>query len=234
MIDMVRFGICDDDYEYMEKLVEIIREKYHEMTSSDEECEFRLFAESKDALLGLRTERIDIMFIDIEYGNVSGFDIAKRMVSIRRELGIVYITNHEHYVTEAFVARPLGFIRKQCIERDIRMPMCNIIEYLEDTRVHITIGQGAGKRNIYLRDIVSFEVFDHQIKITRVDDVVVFRGQLNKYENVLIKYGLIKISRWVIINKKYIQSIDGDTITMITGDSFVVSRRKYKILEDML
>lgn len=69
---MIRFAICDDGIMYMNSIKEIVSETFDKMKSFDEEC-----------------------------GELSGFEIAKQMTLKKKDLGIVYITNHQHYVTEA-------------------------------------------------------------------------------------------------------------------------------------
>lgn len=66
-------------------------------------------------------DNIDVYFIDIEYGDVSGLDVARALERIRPNNGIVYVTSHEQYASSSYVCRPLGVVRKLCIENDIDM-----------------------------------------------------------------------------------------------------------------
>ena len=60
-------------------------------------------------------------FLDIEFGEVYGMDVAKIITRMNRNAGIVYITNYEEYAIKAFVCRPLGFIRKNARCRGYKM-----------------------------------------------------------------------------------------------------------------
>ena len=110
---MVRFAICDDDAAYMKQIVKIIKDTYESMSDFNEPCECILYNSGEELIKNFIEDKIDIFFLDIECGQDLGFDIAKELQKQKKDLGIVYITNHENYMASAFVCRPLGFICKK-------------------------------------------------------------------------------------------------------------------------
>lgn len=225
---MITFAICDDDIQYMEHVPDIIIDEYKKETSLDEECRCILFQSGKELVEKAREENIDVFFVDIECGEMLGFDIARELLKDRKDLGIVYITNHDHYVYNAFVCRPLGFIRKNAIDADIKIAMMNIVEYLEDKKRKITFESKNDSLSLYVSEIVVVEVFLHRLQITTIDRILEFNGTLSKYETLLESYGFIKISRSIWVNKKYITKVEGDQIYLCNRIIYTISRRKVK------
>ena len=75
----------------------------------------------KELYLPLVRNNENIIFMDIEFGDTIGFQVARRLSMQDSQLAVVYMTNYEHYITEAFVCRPLGFIRKSHAEDDLQI-----------------------------------------------------------------------------------------------------------------
>ena len=104
----VRFAICDDDKVYAEKMKTLILQTFH--LPLPVEC--IIYLNQEQILKCYREDKIDIVFMDIEFGDTIGFQVARRLSMQDSQLAVVYMTNYEHYFTEAFVCRPLGVIRK--------------------------------------------------------------------------------------------------------------------------
>lgn len=80
-----------------------------------------IYLNQEQILKCYREDKIDIVFMDIEFGDTIGFQVARRLSRQDSQLAVVYMTNYEHYITEAFVCRPLGFIRKSHAEDDLQI-----------------------------------------------------------------------------------------------------------------
>lgn len=225
---VIRIGICDDDIQYMKNITQIVRSAYEEAKTFDESCECILYSTGKDLIDNFVKDGIDIFFLDIECGEMSGFNIARELHKRKKDLGIVYITNHPHYASEAYVCRPLGFVKKGSIEEDIKTPMMNIIEFLEDKKQKIIFEANKCDLTLYVTDILAVEAFDHVLRITLMDKNIECNGPLSRYERILENYGFIKISRSILVNKKYITNIETDQIYLCDRVKYIISRRRVK------
>lgn len=223
---MIRFGICDDDREYMNSITGIICDVFEKMNTFNEPGECRLYDSGEALIEKFIEDEIDIFFLDIECGAVSGFDIARGLLRRRRDLGIVYITNYRHYMSKAFVCRPLGFISKSDIEEDIIPVMRSIMEFLEDKKRSITIETSKGLQQLYVRDIMAVEVFNHKLQIVLEDKMFEQKGQLSRYESQLFECGFIKIARGILVNRKSIDKINGNELQLVNGMKYTISRRR--------
>lgn len=229
---MIRFGICDDDIKYIESVESIICESFKQQDIFQEECQCILYSSGKELIERFIQDEIDIFFIDIECGEMSGFDIARQILKRKKNSGIVYITNYQNYVFESYVCRPLGFIRKSFIKSDINISMINIVEYLENKRNIIVFEGVKGNITLYMNDIVAVEVYDHKLKIILNDREVECNGSLAHYEKELEKHGFIKITRSIEVNKRYITGINADRLCLCGRIEYIISRRRVKAVRE--
>ncbi|MBR6696683.1 MAG: response regulator transcription factor [Lachnospiraceae bacterium] len=223
---MVRFAICDDDAAYMKQIVKIIKDTYESMSDFNEPCECILYNSGEELIKNFIEDKIDIFFLDIECGQDLGFDIAKELQKQKKDLGIVYITNHENYMASAFVCRPLGFICKKAAKEGIKMPMLNILEYLNERRQRLSFTDKNSEFSLLVSDIIVVEIFGRDLLITLIDKQIECLGPLQKYEEGLIKYGFIQIARGIFVNKKYISKIKGNEIYLAGKIRYNISRRR--------
>jgi len=105
--------------QFIEQL-KVLESQYDELFNCVYYDHYENFMES---LRNKECDKADIYFLDIEFGEVYGMDVAKIITRMNRNAGIVYITNYEEYAIKAFVCRPLGFIRKKHDAEDIKVTM---------------------------------------------------------------------------------------------------------------
>lgn len=227
MQHMIRFAICDDDVSYMNSITEIIQNSFNRCKRFDEQVECFLYKSGDELLKNYIKDSIDVVFMDIKCGDRLGFDIAKELVKITPNAGIVYMTNYSSYITQAFVCRPLGFISKNSIISDIDYTMTNVIDYLDEIKRIIVFRDGVKELKINANDIKCINVFNHRLYINLIDRDINIYGQLSDYEKVLLEYGFLKISRGVIVNAKYITNINGCDLYM-SDEKYRISREKAK------
>ena len=68
-----------------------------------------IFASSKEALIVLEKEKIDILFLDIDMPGINGIEFRKKAVEVPV---CVYISGHSEYAAESFELEALDFIVK--------------------------------------------------------------------------------------------------------------------------
>ena len=85
----VRFAICDDDKVYAEKMKALILQTFH----LPQPVECVIYLNQEQILKCYREDKIDIVFMDIEFGDTIGFQVARRLSMQDSQLAVVYMTN---------------------------------------------------------------------------------------------------------------------------------------------
>lgn len=73
------------------------------------------FRNGADALDRLRSEAVDLAFVDIQMGGEDGVGLARQMLALRRELKIVFVTSHREHALDAFDLGAFDYIVKPVI-----------------------------------------------------------------------------------------------------------------------
>ena len=222
----MRFAVCDDDSQYALKFSEEFTGVYNERMGTSGKLEWIYYTNGDALIEQYEGSNIDIIFMDIEIGEASGFDIARRLHSIDKNVAICYMTNHDNYINQAFVCRPLGFIRKNNPEMDMRMASYEICEYLNEKNRKLVIKKGIQSVELILNDIYAVEVYNHQLVFSYEDKSITVRANLSRYESELAEAGYIKISRGRMVNSRHIKYIEKRTVYLYSGYNFEISEDK--------
>ena len=213
--------ICDDDKYFFEILRDYLCKNMY-FNKSD----FLYSGNKEDMLKTYRKVKPDLVFMDIEVGENIGFDIIRELLKEGYSPQVVYITNYDYYVFDAFVGQPLGFVRKQSLETDLETVLREVNRVLEKRLKVIEITSGTTKYTLKLSEIIAFEIFVHDMTVYYYDDTeLTVRYTLKKIENELNKYDFIKISRNTLINLNYIKDMSKDMIVMKNGRRLYISSR---------
>ena len=62
----------------------------------------QMFTDAKEALEWVKEHPVDVAFLDIEMGGISGVDLARRFKEIDRDIRIFFVTAYEQYALDAF------------------------------------------------------------------------------------------------------------------------------------
>lgn len=69
---------------------------------------------------------VDVAFLDIEMGAVSGIRIAKKLQAVNPKINIVFVTGFLEYAPDAFDLRASGYVQKPATEQKIRAEIDNL------------------------------------------------------------------------------------------------------------
>lgn len=222
---MIRLAICDDDNENMSYMKEKINEAFIKSGYNDEII-YNLFNTAEELVNAHIANKLDIVFMDIELENKSiGFDVARILCRQNKNIAIIYMSNHDHYVTKSFVCRPLGFIRKKYASEDLKMVMDEIKLYLGEEYRTITFNNNTKRVELNVNDIYSVEVFNHQLRIVLKNNKdITIRDQMVKHIEELEENGFIQVRRGIVVNSRYIKNIKEANLIMDNGEMYPIGR----------
>lgn len=87
------------------------------------EAEVLPFVWPDDALEAAGKERIDVAFLDIEIGGMTGLELAARLKKVQPDIHIVFVTGYQEYALDAFALHATGYLLKpvseEALEREL-------------------------------------------------------------------------------------------------------------------
>lgn len=234
MDNNINIAICDDDENIMKRIVPVIESVYKEKyAEKGVGISFFYYRDGDKLVDNYIRDNIDVVFMDIELdNNVSGFEVAKRLGTIITDPGIVYMTNYDQYVYESFVCRPLGFIRKKSIEKDIWFAISSVQEYIMKKRRVVVFSDNSKKLAIQIDRVRIIEVYNHEMRLETDDNVISIRDQLSHHIKELQDCGFVTIYRGMMINLRYVADILPYKVKLVNGRSIDISKDRYKSVQN--
>lgn len=225
---MIKIGICDDDTNFIDIFKSELEQYFNGKLFSEYDVEYICYDNAKDVIEKFDEDAIDIYFLDIEYGKDLGMDVAIKLNTMRKDIGFVYIANNAKYALKAYVCRPLGFIRKNHINEDMKMAMPFIKDYLENSGKYYVFNNNSKKVSINLNDIQYLYIDNHTMTVVLLNQKIELREKLYRIEQSICKYGFVKINRSCIVNLRFIEEINGMKIIMYNKEVLYASKKKSK------
>lgn len=204
---------------------------------------------AKESIIRLQP---DILFLDIQMGNRTIFDLLEELNVITSE--IIFVTAHDTYALKAFdyntidyLLKPVDILKLQkavnkaifCVEKKkSEQNMNTLSNNLVSLMGKITFPVQRGFRLEYIKNIqyMVAQGSYSDIHFSNKKPLLVSKN-LKHYEMKLAEYDFIRIHPSALINFQYVEELDrsdGGCIIMEGGKRLPISKQKRLELEKML
>lgn len=171
-----------------------------------------------DAYALIKTEKVDIIFLDIAMDGMSGIDLAK--IIQNQTLAIIFTTSMKEHAPEAFdlnvvdfLVKPIAPIRfMQAIEKAKARLSLNPKQTIDYLQGSIFIRDSHVVRKLNLDDILFFEGTGDYVKVQMTNHTYSIHSSLKTIEQKLAGKHFFRVHRSFIINMTKIDSTEGKTL----------------------
>ena len=190
-----------------------------------------------DAKILIESKMPDLIFLDIQMPEKSGFDLLESLENVPN---VLFITAYDQYAIQAFEVNALDYLMKPIREERF----AKAIQKIRDTKQlksslndaeakdrKIFIKDGEKRFFIQLDEIYLIESLEHYTRLFFQDKKAFQRRSLRQWEEILDENIFFRINRTEIINIKYIQAINTTDsgrleVKLKTGELLEVSNRQ--------
>ncbi len=236
---MYTIALCDDDINYADMIHSLVLEFAGQLSIGVDILKFdsgKKFLE----LLKNGSTHFDIIFLDIDMPELSGLETADTLRSKGIDSVLIFVTSMEDKVFEAFGYNALRFVLKRNLKRDLQDAFVKAIETLNQSKNLLSFKTGEGIIRLAVTEIFYF-IFENR-KVNAVcrnnASYALNSMTLSNIEEMMSDKGFISINRYVLVNVKYVNGINKNSLTMDNGEVFDISRPKlknvYKLIADYL
>lgn len=201
----------------------------------------------ESAVQELARDKYDLVFLDVEMDDGTGFDILEKVETSRFQL--VFVTAHQHYAIDAFRCSAIDFLLKpidiEDLQRAVQRAQQNIATHTQLEQIQVMREslepRAYNEKRIVLRDhdaihfvkVADISVLEAQTGYTKFilsgGKSILVSKNLKEYEDLLMHYGFIRTHHSFIVNSRHIVRFDrADGGSVITQDNMCipVSQRK--------
>lgn len=189
--------------------------------------------------------RPDLLFLDIEMGDGTGFDLLDRLLQI--DFNIIFTTAHDEFAIKAFRYHALDYLLKpidpddfrDAVERAMQNDQMEILrqqleQLLQTNRQktfdRITLNTSSGHVFAQTNDIARIETYGNYsfVYLAEGERLLVSRN-LKEFEEMLPEPDFFRVHQSHIVNTQFVKKVikeDGDQVVMADGMKIPVSRRR--------
>lgn len=239
---MIKAIIIDDEKHCIDRLNNLLKDYCPEITVS-ENC-----ADIDSAFEKINELKPDVIFLDVQIHDVTGFDLLKKFEKLDFE--VIFMTAFEQYAVQAFRFSALDFLLKPIDSDDLISAVeklknkigrkGNSLENLELMIQNFNNFRQKNKK-ITVPTVYGFEMISTQEILYCKSDVnyttLFLKGEksftvaktLKEFENVLSLYNFFRINNSYVVNLEYIKTYNkgkGGFITLENDAEIEVSSRR--------
>lgn len=212
---MLRVALCDSDAGFVNEFCDRIQKFYEERGF---EIEIRSYS-SGEEFTECAKEPIDLIFMNTQMPDMSGYALMDMLQERKSKALLVFLSDHDEDVFEAFRYRPLRYMRKKVWREELT----EVLEALwreEHIGRCIRLITYRKEKIIRLEDLVFLESRGHYVYLyTTKGESFHVREKLSFYSELLRGRYFIQPSKSFLVNCAYIETF-GLTVQLRTGEQF--------------
>lgn len=224
--------ICDDDTLFAENLKRAV-----ETFLENKKCKnvyIKTFT-SGEELLASQAEA-DLLFLDIEMGELSGFDVAEKINEKRYPPQYIFVTSHDQLVFNCFRFRPLYFLRKTDVAKgdmeSFEYAMEMFLKKLVESKKHVNIIENQRIIPVKLQEIKYIESCNHDIAIKCEKREFKQRRSMKDIQNELEHNNFVRVHSGFLVNMAWIDKVLNCQIELKDKTLIPVSRYRVNTVKD--
>lgn len=230
---MTRMCIYDDDIEFsllFEKLL------YRYAEENDKEIDVEIFQGGENAAFQIAQNEYDILFLDIDLGDVKGFEIGKQ---IRDELKnnkiqIVYISGDTSYAMELFKTRPFDFVVKPVEKKKLFKMLDTYFSIFSGKNKYLHYRWLKQDHIIKQDNIIYLQSIGRKVVAKTFDGDVEFYDKLSKVIDKLGDNKFCRVHKSFVINSIYVDVFKSDKVIMCDSARIPISKSYKKSFREWL
>ncbi|MCM1062477.1 MAG: LytTR family DNA-binding domain-containing protein [Eubacterium sp.] len=226
---MIYIAIVDDEKTFTQAYKREVAEIFG---SLDSKCEISTYTDPAAFQKDIAEIKYDLIFLDIDMPGISGMEIASQLNKLESDAALVFVSNHNNFVFEAFKYSAYRFIRKENLHSDTAEAICSFCNTLKAKENRITLDlENIKGVPINLSSIKYFFSIRHDIYFyndrNASERLAIRTYTLTDLENMLKGKGFIRIHRTYLLNYIYLYQIRSEKVILKDKSELPLSRERY-------
>ena len=224
---MFSIALCEDNSLQREELKNNLSKVLDEIG-----VEYKLLTfETGEDLLREYPENLDMLFLDIQMGELTGMETARKVRKYDDKVEIIFITALWDYIQKGYEVRAFRYLIKPVKFKELQEQVTACVENILHKRyTYITIKDKNNVLKIRTEDILFLETFERKVIIHTNSQDYIVKMSMNKLEKELTNKGFFRCHTSYIVNLIKIEEIKKDYL-LINKFTLPVSKHRMKNLK---
>ena len=223
---MLQIGICDDESGARESL-QLACERV--LREQGDGLRFYAFSSGEGVLRWLEKhpDELDILFLDIEMGGVSGMEAAKRIRERNARLVLVFVTGYADYVFDGYSVNALDYVLKPCRDSRLQAVLRRALGQLHRLAPEVfTIKNADGIFRVPKAKILYLKSDRRLLTLVTGERSYTYYGRLDEAEQAL-GAGFLRLHQRYLARADAIERIEGAS-AWVGGEALPISRANHQ------
>lgn len=235
--------VVDDERSDANKVVEQIL-KLKDIHKIGDFEDVKVFENGKEALNYLMHHKVDILFLDIQMPEISGFELYKILPQPMRP-ALVFVTSYAEFALDSYKLDACDYLLKKVTFDAVFLALNKCLKRL-GTPIMIApavqreyyvyeVKDSRCKRVLKYRDIIYIHSIDNYVEIVTRNERLICRITMEEIEENMPHADFVRIHRGYIVNFKFVKYINGGKLWLAEGEkiSLPISRSRRKNIAGM-
>lgn len=216
----MKIAICDDNAEIRREILLLVKQ-------SCQKAEISLFSTGEELLRSVL--HFDIIFLDIEMGQLGGIEAAKKLrgrnCGSKKEI-IIFVTAYSDYMEQAFDVNAFHYLIKPINKEKFNRVFAAALKEITEIEPFIVIKTFGDRQKLLLKDILYIESSNKKAVFhTKKGTVEVYRKMEELEQELSGRF--FRCHRCFLVNMESISGYSYEEIKLINGESLILSKKKY-------
>ena len=217
---MLNLVICDDERTLRNDLRKVLET---ELELCGETFKIAEFDCGESLVRALNDSVFDIIFLDIEMKDLDGVATAREIRKRTSAPEIIFVTSYPDFVFQGYEVQALNYILKPYQKEKIISVLHTALERLgRDSEKYYMVESRGQTLRLPLSRIKYFFSDRRSVNAVTAEETHTFYGKLSELE-IELPENFVRIHNRYLVNLKYVQSIQGNSVQM-AGEELPVSR----------
>lgn len=217
---MLNLVICDDERTLRNDLRKVLETELELCGQTFKIAEFDC---GESLVRALNDSVFDIIFLDIEMKDLDGVATAREIRKRTFAPEIIFVTSYPDFVFQGYEVQALNYILKPYQKEKIISVLHTALERLgRDSEKYYMVESRGQTLRLPLSRIKYFFSDRRSVNAVTAEETHTFYGKLSELETELPE-NFVRIHNRYLVNLKYVQSIQGNSVQM-AGEELPVSR----------
>jgi DNA-binding LytR/AlgR family response regulator len=173
-----------------------------------------LFTDGKEVVEFLKSNKVDLIFLDINLPGINGVDLMKRLVN---PPAVIFTTAYPEYAIEGFnldavdyLLKPVSFSRfSKAVEKFLRTstPPTNPDDF-------ILVKSGKREFRVKIESIHYIESMGDYVRIITTSQSIITHGTMQTFLSMLPSIQFCRIHKSYLINLEHVEYCEGNMISV--------------------
>ena len=189
------------------------------------------FTNAYQALEFLKTNSVDLLFLDVKMPDISGMDFLK---SLSKAPLVIFTTAYQEYALESYDFQTVDYLLKPFDFGRFLKAVNKASDRLEQKNdQHLFLKTGYEYVRLEIAQIKYAKAEGNYVKFVTENEQVLSRMTMQQAEDVLLRQGFLKTHRSFLVNRAFINKIEKHQLS-IGSEVIPISSIYYQLLVEAI